>query len=291
MLRFEGKLPKLQSGYAVDHDAGTGAMCFFCHNSNRGLYNDATIKNPKHRAPHEPSQVDLIMGQNFFFVKVGEPSPHLQVDNTCVGCHGGGKNPTKHSFKTSFKDCKTCHDDMDGEKLKKKAVNEIISTYEKIDVLVNNAGMTSDELFVMMTAQKWDDVIDITLKGFFNVTRPVLQKMVKQKSGSIVSISSAAGLMANKGQANYSAAKAGLIGASRTISSEVARLGVRVNVVAPGLIETAMLKDVPLAELKNMIPMSRIGKPDEVAKVVKFLCSDDASYITGQVISVNGGMF
>ncbi|MCJ7772675.1 MAG: 3-oxoacyl-ACP reductase FabG [Desulfobacterales bacterium] len=172
-----------------------------------------------------------------------------------------------------------------------KAINDIISRYETINVLVNNAGIISDELFVMMTAKKWDAVIDTTLKGFFNVTRPVLQKMVKQKKGAIVSISSAAGLMANKGQANYSAAKAGLIGASRTISSEVARLGIRVNVVAPGLIETNMIKDVPIADLKNMIPMARIGKPDEVAKVVKFLCSDDASYITGQVISVNGGMF
>jgi len=172
-----------------------------------------------------------------------------------------------------------------------KAIKDIASRQNNIDVLVNNAGITSDELFVMMTAKKWDEVIDTTLNGFFNVTRPVLQKMVKQKNGAIVSISSAAGLMANKGQANYSAAKAGLIGASRTISAEVARLGIRVNVVAPGLIETDMLKDVPLKDLKNMIPMARIGKPDEVAKVVKFLCSADASYITGQVISVNGGMF
>jgi 3-oxoacyl-[acyl-carrier protein] reductase len=181
--------------------------------------------------------------------------------------------------------------DVKDAEASEKAINEIISKYNAIDVLVNNAGMISDELFVMMTAKKWDEVIDTTLKGFFNVTRPVLQKMVKQKNGAIVSISSAAGLMANKGQANYSAAKAGLIGASRTISSEVARLGIRVNVVAPGLIETAMIKDVPLADLKNMIPMARIGKTEEVAKVVKFLCSDDASYITGQVISVNGGMF
>lgn len=172
-----------------------------------------------------------------------------------------------------------------------EAINDITSRHDTIDVLINNAGIISDELFVMMTANKWNEVVDTTLKGFFNVTRPVLQKMVKQKNGSIVSISSASGLMANKGQANYSAAKAGLIGASRTISSEVARLGIRVNVVAPGLIETAMIKDVPIADLKNMIPMARIGKPEEVAKVVRFLCSDDASYVTGQVISVNGGLF
>jgi 3-oxoacyl-[acyl-carrier protein] reductase len=181
--------------------------------------------------------------------------------------------------------------DVKDNEASENAINDITSRYDTIDVLVNNAGMISDELFVMMTANKWDAVIDTTLKGFFNVTRPVLQKMVKQKQGAVVSISSAAGLMANKGQANYSAAKAGLIGASRTISSEVARLGIRVNVVAPGLIETSMIKDIPLADLKNMIPMARIGKPDEVAKVVRFLCSEDASYITGQTISVNGGMF
>lgn len=181
--------------------------------------------------------------------------------------------------------------DVTDAKASEKAIADITSKHESIDVLVNNAGMISDELFVMMTEQKWDDVVNTTLKGFFNVTRPVLQKMVTKKNGSIVSISSAAGLMANKGQANYSAAKAGLIGASRTIASEVARLGIRVNVVAPGLIETAMIKDIPLADLKNMIPMARIGTPEEVAKVVKFLCSEDSSYITGQVISVNGGMF
>jgi len=123
------------------------------------------------------------------------------------------------------------------------------------------------------------------------MTKPVLEKMVVQKRGAIVTIASVAGLMGNRGQANYSAAKAGLIGASRAVASEVARLGIRVNVVAPGLIETEMIKDAPIANIKALIPMARIGKPDEVAKVVRFLCSEDASYITGQVISVNGGMF
>ncbi|MBW1898318.1 MAG: 3-oxoacyl-ACP reductase FabG [Deltaproteobacteria bacterium] len=172
-----------------------------------------------------------------------------------------------------------------------QAVDEILKTYDAIDVLVNNAGITADGLFIMMRKEKWDSVIDTSLNGFYNVTKPVLGKMIRKKKGSVVSIASVAGLTGNRGQANYSAAKAGLIGASRAVASEVARLGVRVNVVAPGLIETAMIKDAPVDNIKTMIPMARIGKPEEVAKTVRFLCSDDASYITGQVISVNGGMF
>lgn len=172
-----------------------------------------------------------------------------------------------------------------------KAVDEIIESFESVDVLVNNAGIHSDSLFVMMPREDWERVINTSLCGFYNVTRPLLEKMIFQKHGTIVSISSVAALVGNRGQANYSAAKAGLIGASRAVASEVARLGIRVNVVAPGLIETDMIKHAPVENIKAVIPMARVGKPEEVAKVVKFLCSEDASYITGQVLSVNGGMF
>ena len=171
-----------------------------------------------------------------------------------------------------------------------KQMDEIISRYTSIRVLVNNAGVTADGLFMMMSEEDWDIVIQTTLKGFYNVTKPVLKRMVRNKRGSIVSISSASALIGNRGQANYAAAKSGLIAASRSLASEVARLGVRVNVVAPGLIDTEMIKGAPIDKIKEIIPMARIGRPEEVAKVVRFLCSDDASYITGQVISVNGGM-
>ncbi len=172
-----------------------------------------------------------------------------------------------------------------------QAIANVLADVGRIDVLVNNAGITADGLFVMMPRRDWQSVIDVSLKGFYNVTKPVLEKMVVQKSGAVVSIASVAGLFGHRGQANYSAAKAGLIGASRVVAAEVARLGIRVNVVAPGLIETEMINNAPVGSIKSLIPMARIGKPEEVARVVRFLCSPDASYITGQVIAVNGGMF
>jgi len=172
-----------------------------------------------------------------------------------------------------------------------QVMKEILSQGREIRILVNNAGINADGLFLMMPEEDWDSVIQTTLKGFYNVTKPIIKSMVRKKRGVIVSISSASALIGNKGQANYAAAKAGLIAANRSVASEVARLGIRVNVVAPGLIDTDMIKAAPVDKIKEIIPMARLGLPEEVAKVVRFLCSDDASYITGQVISVNGGMF
>jgi len=187
-------------------------------------------------------------------------------------------------------DGEICGFDVRDRESVETAIGALADRLGGFDILVNNAGTIDDGLFLMMSPEKWHRVIDTSLHGFYNVTHPVLERMVRQRRGAIVSISSAASLMANRGQANYAAAKAGLNAASRTLAAEVARLGIRVNVVAPGLIETEMISQAPKEHIKNLIPMARIGTPEEVAKVVGFLCSDGASYVTGQIISVNGGM-
>lgn len=157
--------------------------------------------------------------------------------------------------------------------------------------VVLNAGLTRDGAFPALTDDDWDDVISTSLDGFYNVLKPLVMPMIRlKKSGRIVTLSSVSGLMGNRGQVNYSAAKAGLIGATKALALELAKRKITVNCVAPGLIETEMVTEEVKEHALKMIPLQRMGHVDEVAKVVKFLCSDDASYITRQVISVNGGL-
>jgi 3-oxoacyl-[acyl-carrier protein] reductase len=157
--------------------------------------------------------------------------------------------------------------------------------------VVLNAGITRDNAFPAMEDAEWDDVLGTNLDGFYNVLRPVVMPMVSaRKGGRIVTLSSVSGITGNRGQVNYSAAKAGIIGATKALSIELAKRAITVNCVAPGIIETQMVAGLPLEEMTRLVPLRRLGRPEEVAGTVAFLCSDEAGYITRQVISVNGGM-
>lgn len=160
-----------------------------------------------------------------------------------------------------------------------------------IGVLVNNAGITKDNLLLWMNDEEWASVVDISLKGFYNVTNTILQDMIKLKKGRIINIASISGLKGNSGQTNYSAAKGGLIAASKSLAQEVARRGITVNAIAPGFIHSDMTKNLPEKELKKLIPARRFGKAEEVAHLVSFIASEKASYITGEVININGGIY
>ena len=180
----------------------------------------------------------------------------------------------------------------------KEAVEAALTDWEQkhpddyIAYLVNNAGVSRDNLMFMMTDDDWDTVIRTSVNGLFYVTRFLLPKMMARgRGGRIVNMSSLSGLKGLAGQTNYCAAKSAVIGATRALAQETASRNVTVNAVAPGFIATDMTKDLPEEELKKMIPMKRFGKPEEVAELVGFLCSDKASYITGEVISINGGLF
>ncbi len=180
----------------------------------------------------------------------------------------------------------------------KSEVEKAIDTWEQshpddyIAVLVNNAGVRRDNVMFMMSDEEWHHVLDVTIDGFFYLTRCLLKHMMPRKRGGrIINIASLSGVKGLPGQTNYSAAKAALIGATKALAQEVAPRNITVNAVAPGFIETDMTKELPTEELKKLIPLGRFGKPEEVASIVAFLASDEASYITGEVININGGLY
>jgi len=173
-------------------------------------------------------------------------------------------------------------------------VQAVLERFGRIDILVNNAGITRDRLILRMTEEDWDAVLNINLKGTFHCTKVVIRYMSKQRNGRIVNIASVVGEMGNAGQANYSASKAGVIGFTKTIAREFAQRGINVNAIAPGYIETPMTEALPekaKEELKRLIPMERLGRAEDVAEAVLFLVSEASSYITGQVLNVNGGIY
>ena len=174
-----------------------------------------------------------------------------------------------------------------------KAAAEIFEAFGRVDILVNNAGVTRDGLSMRMSMDDWDTVLNTNLKGAFNFTQAVMRPMIKQRSGRIINISSIAGLTGNAGQANYAASKAGLIGLTKTLARELASRGITVNAVAPGLIETDMttvLSDEIRQAILQKVPLGKLGEPEDIAAAVAYLASAEAKYITGQVLTVDGGM-
>jgi 3-oxoacyl-[acyl-carrier protein] reductase len=197
-------------------------------------------------------------------------------------------------YKSNQEKAKELNNELSNSKLLQFDItkkDEVVHALEELelDVLVNNAGITKDNLFFWMSDEEWSDVIDTSVNGTFYVTKAILKKMIQNKKGSIVNVASVSGLVGNAGQTNYSAAKGAMIAFTKALSVEVARYNIRINAVAPGLIESDMTKELDLKEMKKAIPLKRIGQPEEVAECVFFL-GDKASYVTGETLNISGGM-
>ena len=198
-------------------------------------------------------------------------------------------NKTVEEIKALGVDAQAYKFDIADNEATAKAIEEIIAKFGRIDVLVNNAGITRDGLFMRMNKDNWNAVINTNLTGAYNVSQPVVKIMMKQRSGAIVNMASIVGVYGNAGQANYAAAKAGLIGFTKSLAKELASRNIRVNAVAPGFIQTDMTKDLDSEKISEHIPLKRLGLADDIAGAVKFLAVD-APYITGQVLQVDGGL-
>lgn len=219
----------------------------------------------------------------------------LAADGYEIAAHYGrnsdGAEATREAIHAATGRCRLLSFDVANPQATRAAIEADIAEHGAYYGVICNAGITRDNAFPMLEDDDWRRVIDVNLNGLYNVLHPVVMPMIRRRRpGRIVTISSVAGLMGNRGQVNYSASKAGIIGATRALAVELAKRKITVNCVAPGLIESEMTGELPLEQMLDVIPMHRIGRPEEVAALVAFLCSPDAGYITRQVVSINGGL-
>lgn len=234
--------------------------------SSRGIGKETALYIAKNN-----SDVEIVLHCNKNISKAGEVKKEIELL---------GNSARILQFDVS--DRKQCHD----------VISKDIEQHGAYYGVVLNAGIARDNVFPVMEDEEWDDVLNTNLGGFYNVLKPVVMSMIENRvRGRIVTMSSISGQAGNRGQVNYSASKAGIIGATKALSLELAKRGITVNCVAPGVIDTEMIEGIPVDEVKKMIPMRRSGTAKEVASLVNYLMGEDASYITGQVIAVNGGMY